>query len=85
MMKKMNHQSNNPRKRDRGLSLSASRTEPDRASSGYTAKRTPLVFTSKPAGNAQYLLAKGPDGTRGFYSRSQKLSAKAHEFVPMSR
>ncbi|EQC41827.1 hypothetical protein SDRG_00686 [Saprolegnia diclina VS20] len=51
-----------------------------------TPKRTPLQLApSARAGNATYLLAKGPDGTRGFYSRSQKLSIHAHEFVPNSR
>ncbi|KAH9086432.1 hypothetical protein LEN26_020079 [Aphanomyces euteiches] len=89
MMKKMNNQSN-PRKRERGLSMSAKRTESEctMASSGYAVKqqRAPLTLTSsKPAGGAQYLLAKGPDGTRGFYSRSKKLNAKAHEFVPSFR
>lgn len=29
-----------------------------------------------------YVLAKGPDGTRGFYRRSGKLNAAAKEFVP---
>ncbi|ETV84124.1 hypothetical protein H257_03434 [Aphanomyces astaci] len=77
MMKKLNNQSN-PRKRDRGLSVK--RTEP----MAYSAKRVPLALSTKPAGGAGYLLAKGPDGTRGFYSRSQKLSAKAYEFVPSS-
>ncbi|OQR97176.1 hypothetical protein THRCLA_21968 [Thraustotheca clavata] len=49
-------------------------------------KRTPLQLAPQArTTNVTYLLAKGPDGTRGFYSRSQKLNIHAHEFVPMSR
>ncbi|ETW07455.1 hypothetical protein H310_01968 [Aphanomyces invadans] len=82
MMKKSNNPSNS-RKRDRGFAMSTKRPEPERSSSsGYSAKRVPLAMSTKPS--AGYLLAKGPDGTRGFYSRSQKLNAKAHEFVPSS-
>lgn len=32
--------------------------------------------------SVRYTLAKGPDGTRGFYSRRKVLSAMANEYVP---
>ncbi len=47
-------------------------------------KGTPLLLTAGRSSNGTYALAKGPDGTRGFYSRSRKLNIHAHEFVPKS-
>lgn len=39
--------------------------------------------TRKPVVQQRFTVAKGPDGTNGFYLRSRKLNARAREFVPL--